>query len=63
MYTNIQQDATIVSWFYGKITLHVSGTLRAHHQEYDNWIVNFVVPSTLRVVQNRAVGHIAVVEL
>jgi hypothetical protein len=27
------------------------------------WIVNFVVMSTLRVVQNRAVGHITVVEL
>jgi hypothetical protein len=27
------------------------------------WIVNFVVTSTLRVVQNRAVGHITVVEL
>jgi hypothetical protein len=40
--------------FYNKITLHVSGTIRAHHQEYINcswqslvqhmlrWIVNFV---------------------
>jgi hypothetical protein len=27
------------------------------------WIVNFVVTSTLRVVQNLAVGHITVVEL
>jgi hypothetical protein len=26
------------------------------------WIVNFVVASTLSVVQNRAVGHITVVE-
>jgi hypothetical protein len=30
MYTNIQQDATIVSWCYCEITLHVLGTLRAH---------------------------------
>jgi hypothetical protein len=37
MYTNIQQDTT-VSWFYCKITVHVSGTLRAHHQEYNNCI-------------------------
>jgi hypothetical protein len=27
------------------------------------WIVNFVVTPTLRVVQNRAVGHITVVTL
>jgi hypothetical protein len=27
------------------------------------WIVNFVVTSILRVVQNRAVGHITVIEL
>jgi hypothetical protein len=27
------------------------------------WIVNFVVTSTLRVVQNRAIGHITVVQL
>jgi hypothetical protein len=61
--------------FYCKITQHVSGTLRAHHQKYINcswqslvwhtlrWIVNFVVASTLSVLQNRAVGHITVVEL
>jgi hypothetical protein len=73
MNTNIQQDATIVSWFYYKITLHVSGTLRGYHQEYNtaadcHWynmlrcIMNFLVTSTLRVVQNRTVGHITVVE-
>jgi hypothetical protein len=28
--------ATIVSWFYYKIALYVSSTLRAHHQEYYN---------------------------
>jgi acetoin utilization deacetylase AcuC-like enzyme len=27
------------------------------------WIVSFVVMSTLRVIQNRAVGHITVVDL
>jgi hypothetical protein len=27
------------------------------------WIVNFVVTSTFRAVQNRAVGHITMVEL
>jgi hypothetical protein len=31
-----QQDATTVSWFYCKITVHVSGTLHTHHQEYNN---------------------------
>jgi hypothetical protein len=36
MYTNIRQDATVVSWFNCKITLHVSGTLSAHHQEHNN---------------------------
>jgi hypothetical protein len=72
---NVQQDATLVSWFYYKIALHVSGTFRTHHQEYNNciWqplvqymlrrIVNLVVTSVLKTVQDRAVGHITVVEL
>jgi hypothetical protein len=30
-----QQDETPVSWFYCKPTLHVSGTFRTHHQEYN----------------------------
>jgi hypothetical protein len=34
-YRKVQQDATPVSWFYCKITLHVSGTFRNHHQEYN----------------------------
>jgi hypothetical protein len=35
VYTNIQQDATIVSWFYCQITLHVSGNLRAQNMVSD----------------------------
>jgi hypothetical protein len=70
---NVQQDATLVSWFYYKITLHVSGTFRTDHQQYNNcsWqplvqhmlrrFVNLVVTSVLKTVQDRAVGHITVV--
>jgi hypothetical protein len=36
---DVQQDATLVSWFYYKITLHVSGTFRTHHQEYNGHFV------------------------
>jgi hypothetical protein len=36
MYTNIQQDAKILFWFYCKIALHVSSNLRARRQEYNN---------------------------
>jgi uncharacterized membrane protein YbaN (DUF454 family) len=34
-HTQVQRDATLVSLFYCKITLHVSGTFRTHHQEYN----------------------------
>jgi hypothetical protein len=30
----IQQDATLHSFLYMKITLHVSGVTSTHHQEY-----------------------------
>jgi hypothetical protein len=33
IYKNIQQHASVVSRFYCKISLHVSGTLRTHNQE------------------------------
>jgi hypothetical protein len=29
------EDSTLLSWFYCKITLHVSGTFCTHHQEYN----------------------------
>jgi hypothetical protein len=32
----VQQDATIVSWFYYKITLHVSDTFHTYNQEYND---------------------------
>jgi hypothetical protein len=35
----VQWDAALVSWFYYKITLHVSGTFRTHHQEYKQTVV------------------------
>jgi hypothetical protein len=35
IHIKIQQDATLVTLFYCKTTLHVSGTFRTHHQEYN----------------------------
>jgi hypothetical protein len=70
MYTNIQQDATIISWFYFKIStcfgylLYPSvGVQYCSWQSLVCWIVKCMVTSTLKVVQNQAVGHITVVEL
>jgi len=35
LYSNkIQQDATDAGIYYCKLTLHVSGVYRTHHQEY-----------------------------
>jgi hypothetical protein len=73
MYINIQQDATIISWFYYKIS-HVLGICCTHHQEHNSavgshwynilrWIVKCMVTSTLKVVHSQAVCHITVVEL
>jgi hypothetical protein len=44
----------------------ISSTITAVDSHWYNvlrWIVKFVVTFTLRVVENRAVGHITVVEL
>jgi hypothetical protein len=76
MYTNIQQDATMVSCFITRPLYMfralsvpiIRSTLTTVDSHWYNirmlrWIVNFVVTSTLRGVQNRAVGHITIVEL
>jgi hypothetical protein len=33
---SVQQETTLISWFYCKITLHVSDTVHTHHQECNN---------------------------
>jgi hypothetical protein len=73
MYTNIQQDAKMVSCFITRSLYMfralsvpiIKSTLSAVGSHWYNirvlrWIVNFVVTSTLRAVQNLAVGHITV---
>jgi hypothetical protein len=72
---HVQQDATLVSWFYCKITLHVSGTFRTHHQGYNNcsWQPTGTTYVTLdrelccnvylKTVHDRTVGYVTVVEL
>jgi hypothetical protein len=44
------QDATLVSWFYCKITLHVSGNFHTHLQEYSKCSWQPLVQHTLRWV-------------
>jgi hypothetical protein len=51
-------NTSTLHWFYCKITLHVSGTFRTHHQEYNNCSWQPLVQHMLRLVVHRFVLYI-----